>query len=1147
MTKKIINSIILLHFIGIAHAQSPNAAGIARYSEIPVNLFTGVPAINIPLYNLPGKNLSAAISLSYHAGGNKVQDIASWTGLGWSLNAGGVITRVVRGLPDESVNGYKGTPEIGEQISNFYETAKTNPNIVNDPLVKNLMQNIADGVYDSEPDMYYFNIGGLSGKFVPAVNGPVIFFPNQNLELDAYGGTNGMNTIILIDGNGTKYKFGLTASSREETWTKNEVSADATAKQYITSWYIEEIEDAFGEKINFRYRSNLDFIQFKTTHTQNVYNSSERITCPAATPTQNCQTYPFLTKFFNVATDFTDLKTTTTIVKTIAPKRLKEIYTASGIVRLNPQTDASNNPVARLDMNSTDPPLAEIVVYNKAYQRIKTIKLSYSYFQSTDLGMYVGGKTGVQYNKRLRLDKIQEYNATGKTAVSPPYELVYNTTINLPNYFSPNQDFWGYYNTNSTGLMIRSGYMYANRDSDPFRMQANILQSIKYPTGARTEFNFESNIYKISPYSTTEYVYGGLRINSIRNSDSQTNKTISQKSYTYTIPGTGQTSGLAKRTRSMEKSFNLLRNTFSSGCWNDIDKYTLFTSDKSVSVGYSINEYVGYSYVTENNGNLGNTEYRFLNYDAMPDSSFGTIDYSPTFNRSNCNPFLNDKYPDLIPAWPMNLDDAQTGYTINMDFARGLLLSKKETIGTKLTTQTTNEYSFTLPYDKPPYTIGLIGNKRNSIFLAEFPSNPPYQDVEFEFTKYNNRDITLKRSVSTSYEATTPGGSVMRGLSIEKLYYYSPRNLQVRSIVENNLATNESSVTVLTYPTEYTKASTGDMLQTLWNKGIMNQPIEVVTYKKVGNTRTTYISGVPFVTSWSGNFILSGSLSKFDVSTGLPTESHAIETATPITQASFKMSNKPLGTINNNNWLGGLGTFSQDTRYKRKMKYEFYDNDKNLIQSRKEGDIPTTTIWGYNNSYQSKNPDGTLVFFPTGNTMPIAKIINATKDQVAHTSFENLNEGNWTYNNANMTLNADCKTGDYVYSGIVSQNITLTAGVYKMSFWYKGTATISITGTNVTNINIAANTTAWKYYEVTLTNPNAININTGSAFIDELRLHPVESQMSTCTYKQLIGKTSETNAKNITTYYQFDDACRIKLVLDQDKNILKKYSYGFKQ
>src|SRR4030095_555505 len=45
---------------------SPEAAGIARYGSIPVNMYTGVPSITIPLYEVQVGELKVPISLNYH-------------------------------------------------------------------------------------------------------------------------------------------------------------------------------------------------------------------------------------------------------------------------------------------------------------------------------------------------------------------------------------------------------------------------------------------------------------------------------------------------------------------------------------------------------------------------------------------------------------------------------------------------------------------------------------------------------------------------------------------------------------------------------------------------------------------------------------------------------------------------------------------------------------------------------------------------------------------------------------------------------------------------------------------------------------------------------------------------------------------------
>ena len=81
---------------------SPNAAALAKYVEMPVPTPTGIPNISVPIYTINEGQISLPINLSYHAGGIKVEEIASWVGLGWSLNAGVLVRRTTKGLPDDT-------------------------------------------------------------------------------------------------------------------------------------------------------------------------------------------------------------------------------------------------------------------------------------------------------------------------------------------------------------------------------------------------------------------------------------------------------------------------------------------------------------------------------------------------------------------------------------------------------------------------------------------------------------------------------------------------------------------------------------------------------------------------------------------------------------------------------------------------------------------------------------------------------------------------------------------------------------------------------------------------------------------------------------------------------------------------------------
>jgi hypothetical protein len=118
---------------------SPNAASLGQYGDVSVSNNTGVPSISIPLYTVKSVGIELPISLSYHGSGIKVAQEASWVGLGWALNTGGVITRAVRGSDDLKLYGYLTVPELPSLPSNipdftdpdydFYDQKPSNPRL----------------------------------------------------------------------------------------------------------------------------------------------------------------------------------------------------------------------------------------------------------------------------------------------------------------------------------------------------------------------------------------------------------------------------------------------------------------------------------------------------------------------------------------------------------------------------------------------------------------------------------------------------------------------------------------------------------------------------------------------------------------------------------------------------------------------------------------------------------------------------------------------------------------------------------------------------------------------------------------------------------------------------------------------------------
>ena len=254
---------------------APTAASLIKFAEIPVGKYTGTPHINLPIWTAKGRELSADISLSYHAGGVKVSEISGWVGLGWALNAGGVISRTMRGLPDEhkllveltnveEIGNYWEGPGAGYfQVGKFLQNGFYVDGLSCDKKTKGLIKlAMSKGNVDTELDLFSFNFAGRTGKFVFGVdeqgNRSVHMMPQQDLLIEEKIEGENLVAFEVVDENGIRYVF----NEREETW--------AQAKIYTSSWYLSEIISSNGtDVIEFKYDD--DVIDYGYQESQTVY------------------------------------------------------------------------------------------------------------------------------------------------------------------------------------------------------------------------------------------------------------------------------------------------------------------------------------------------------------------------------------------------------------------------------------------------------------------------------------------------------------------------------------------------------------------------------------------------------------------------------------------------------------------------------------------------------------------------------------------------------------------------------------------------------------------------------------------------------------------------------------------------------------
>src|SRR5258708_17101870 len=123
MKQKAVVLLICLAFLNTGHAQedaynladlhpvSPNAFQFMKYTEMPVSEYTGIPEINVPLFEINVDGLKIPVNLTYHARGINVTQEASWVGLGWDLQIGSLI-QTINDCDDYGSNPIVGGPNI---------------------------------------------------------------------------------------------------------------------------------------------------------------------------------------------------------------------------------------------------------------------------------------------------------------------------------------------------------------------------------------------------------------------------------------------------------------------------------------------------------------------------------------------------------------------------------------------------------------------------------------------------------------------------------------------------------------------------------------------------------------------------------------------------------------------------------------------------------------------------------------------------------------------------------------------------------------------------------------------------------------------------------------------------------------------------
>ncbi len=186
--------------------QSPTVANLGLFKEMPVSLFTGLPSVEIPLLMAEQGDLSVPVKLSYHASGFRPDIKPGIIAPNWALSAGGVIQRKVKDRPDDlNLTKNEGGLDLHEfenfnfNSSGFYfNRSRINYLLTNNnrlwgqkpflddlsypgDLVTYYSSAYMIGLRDSESDEYSFTIpGGGGGNFYFDLDGKLVVQSNEH-------------------------------------------------------------------------------------------------------------------------------------------------------------------------------------------------------------------------------------------------------------------------------------------------------------------------------------------------------------------------------------------------------------------------------------------------------------------------------------------------------------------------------------------------------------------------------------------------------------------------------------------------------------------------------------------------------------------------------------------------------------------------------------------------------------------------------------------------------------------------------------------------------------------------------------------------------------------------------------------------------
>lgn len=1133
----------------------PNAASLGKYADYPVGYYTGVPNISIPIYDLKDGSISLPISLSYHASGIRVSELASWVGLGWALNATGVINRTVRGAPDEgshkatyAPNGYYLSHGLFSLMNLPYPLPSSNN--LSDPqflFYTTTVNGILNGGTDCEPDLYTFNFNGHTGKFVFDENGVPRLLEDDNLKIKVIPNAahTYFNAWVITTEDGVQYYFGenhTTEMVRPVTVNHMEDADDAAP----SSWYLTRIYDPnTKETATFNY-VNEGYSYYDLGPESKLYGGSGGIQTDVSYATDN----ELINQHYVdnlILTSVQGLKLTSIVtnnytVKFIANNVRSDVdSTLSGNWR-NPDGSYSNVPHGKACS------LDSIKIYtNQNNKCIKEFVLGHGYFSSSPSGTgpaVLYSLSGDNHDtQRLKLTTVTEIAGDGSIQ-KPPYVLTYQESFQLPRRLSYDQDHWGFsnntagnYNNYFTPPTFTSFSTYAGgarRHPKWPDMSAFTLTNIQDPLGATTAFIYGPNSANngadpdLNP-APADTLVGGLRIQQIAVTDNVSGN-VKLRSFSYNIPGSSQTSGdlrhfpiyLIQLQNEYFQNINdpnttlgyntgYLASSYIQPGSNGTGVQILKQSQGIVPMQDANGNHIVYSYVKETFGSGGIGGYKQYHFAVQPETA--------TASNSKLN------YNNYMALETMNFSPPENGYFAY--YGNGHL------------NDTTADPAM-LPLS--------LGQNYSSVSTSMYYPFAPKQ-ADFYSGKLLEEDTydagnNLLESVTNAYATNYHENFWIRGLKayVQNLIPITYKTVNVNGTDQRIASYNTPAIyNALTFYKLHTGvAHLISTLKKTYNSGSSVARRSAFGYESPAHTLKTSDT----TTDSQGNVLINKYYYSFDYSNSATTDNvfgkmKARNLLAPARIDNFKNGNlisekvtkfydfaassadtlinaaniytlettAPLTPVQANvsmNWSASQGTLLPNSNYlPSKVNFTYDGNSGKMITEQLTNDKAEGIMWGS----QLK--------------LPVAVADNAVNTPaLKEFYFEGFEES----------------TASNLYTGIGHTGTKSMFAPYTVTWALPNTRSYVITYWYFVN-------GAWKMQlEQPFTGSLALS---GGTLYDDIRIYPIDANMVTYTYDAAGDLTSSTDAKGATTYYEYDSLQRLLNIKNKDGNIVKSFCYNY--